>query len=1341
MSEATLKGSIQIATKSVEDAIKEINRLNGGLQSLAKQNEAYLKTVQQKTNVERVAVRATQDKVKADEANARLTQRNQNLIERAANTVANYTQQIKRANIDEGQRQRLLTQSSAALRVYSGAVMSAEGDSLKLQTASTRLGGALGNLSRIMKEQVTVKKEGSTSAAATERALGSLEAQYFRLSNAISASALDDEKKAAEQARLTQAYERSRAGLQRFQAGTVDGVRSQNEFRRATINTTEAVRQANRAFRGQEIELFNNRFRDLVSSVQVALGPLSGVASRLTALGGLFRRNAAAIGALLAATTGFSVTLSQTLKVGAEAERQMLSMEAQLRVLGLTAQITSRDMDDMAHRIAAATLTSAAEVRGAQQTLLEFSNIGVRAFEDTLMAAQGLTTAFGGTLQSNIQRIGRLLNNPIENFNILNRQGIEFTQIERERIAVLQRTGQLQEAQAIIMDRFASSIEAAKGSALGLSGALDTLSGNADKLFQVLFETEGVAVVAAKAVQDLADAVKAFSESDNAVLLAKAFELVLSSAANAARFFSDNVANLSWFLTALVGVTLVKAVAVTLRLIASVTGLTSVTTRAIAAFRGMSVAASGATASMNLFTRAATIARGALAGFGPAGWVAFGLVSTASYLAARAFSRVKDEIGGVDIAIKRLDSSTRLLIESLSDDQKIALADQIDEFGRNTRLLDATTARISAAKEEVEALEEQFVKLNDGKSILALEAQLRRLQNVDQSTMNAQTLRNVQDSIENTSKAIAEYERTIRPLRHEIVDLSVDKMLLTERGEALRASMQEGARDNAEAAMSFEQLSKATEELLEKTKAMTSADTQRIQSAQNYRTQLEQQLQAVKGNDEAAKKYADELRGQIVAMDEYIETLRKSTRAAQEEARQKERLAAIYANLEDMQKRAKAFNESGTQAALDRAMADLERTRRNNELKASIEQLTKVQQIELAQRLKIQDIAEDEAALLEQVTAAYIEQADAMSQAERSSQALFDLREKLNDVEGRGAGELQRLTKEYQRNAEEMQRAFEEFKIGGADEAEIEAMRQRVNAAMQMMTEDQLREIEKLNMRTEELVRMNPMTDLERLTQDYQQRRLALQEIYGNESEDLERHLADLTRQYESQKAFEIFTTAAKNSADVFQGVTQLMSSAGRQQTKQYQYIALAQATMAQGVAIAKAWQEGGPYMGPILAGLAAANVGAQIASIQAQQFSTGGFVSGKGTGTSDSIPAWLSNGEYVINAKAVSMLGKGFLDMLNGGDMPAFATGGSVTRVPVPVSSGPSQSGGVNVQIINQTSQQFDNVDVEQSYDLDGELQLRVFIRDAVREEMNAGGFDSTMRDNFGQRRRATRR
>jgi hypothetical protein len=54
-----------------------------------------------------------------------------------------------------------------------------------------------------------------------------------------------------------------------------------------------------------------------------------------------------------------------------------------------------------------------------------------------------------------------------------------------------------------------------------------------------------------------------------------------------------------------------------------------------------------------------------------------------------------------------------------------------------------------------------------------------------------------------------------------------------------------------------------------------------------------------------------------------------------------------------------------------------------------------------------------------------------------------------------------------------------------------------------------------------------------------------------------------------------------------------------------------------------------------------------------------GGLIRGVGSGTSDSIPAWLSHGEFVIRSAAVKKLGTGYLSALNSGNIPGFAAGG----------------------------------------------------------------------------------
>lgn len=56
-----------------------------------------------------------------------------------------------------------------------------------------------------------------------------------------------------------------------------------------------------------------------------------------------------------------------------------------------------------------------------------------------------------------------------------------------------------------------------------------------------------------------------------------------------------------------------------------------------------------------------------------------------------------------------------------------------------------------------------------------------------------------------------------------------------------------------------------------------------------------------------------------------------------------------------------------------------------------------------------------------------------------------------------------------------------------------------------------------------------------------------------------------------------------------------------------------------------------------------------------------GGLISGPGTGTSDSIPAWLSNGEFVVNARATSQ----HLELLHAINAGHYADGGLITGGP----------------------------------------------------------------------------
>lgn len=85
--------------------------------------------------------------------------------------------------------------------------------------------------------------------------------------------------------------------------------------------------------------------------------------------------------------------------------------------------------------------------------------------------------------------------------------------------------------------------------------------------------------------------------------------------------------------------------------------------------------------------------------------------------------------------------------------------------------------------------------------------------------------------------------------------------------------------------------------------------------------------------------------------------------------------------------------------------------------------------------------------------------------------------------------------------------------------------------------------------------------------------------------------------------------------------------------------------------------------------------------------YATGGHVIGPGTGTSDSIPAWLSNNEFVMTARTVDHYGVGFMTAINQRKLPKFANGGRVGGGGSPSYTGllnRGDGGNISVKVIN---------------------------------------------------------
>lgn len=175
----------------------------------------------------------------------------------------------------------------------------------------------------------------------------------------------------------------------------------------------------------------------------------------------------------------------------------------------------------------------------------------------------------------------------------------------------------------------------------------------------------------------------------------------------------------------------------------------------------------------------------------------------------------------------------------------------------------------------------------------------------------------------------------------------------------------------------------------------------------------------------------------------------------------------------------------------------------------------------------------------------------------------------------------------------------------------------------------------------------------------------ALQQLEGESDEAykgrqiaLNNELLQMTKQ-RADAEMQIERGKAQATADLFGATSELLEQAGednKQAVMASKVLALAQVAIQQGIAISEAVASaaaGDPYTYALRVAVAIASTVAAMASainsINEASFAKGGLVRGAGTATSDSIPARLSNGEFVVNAEATRQhLGE--LLAINGG-------------------------------------------------------------------------------------------
>jgi DNA repair exonuclease SbcCD ATPase subunit len=107
--------------------------------------------------------------------------------------------------------------------------------------------------------------------------------------------------------------------------------------------------------------------------------------------------------------------------------------------------------------------------------LLTFTNITGDAFDRAQQAALDLSTRMGGDLKGAAVQLGKALNDPIKGVTALRKSGVSFTKEQQEMIKTLTKSGQIMEAQNIILNEMSRQFGGSAKAAAEADGGIEQL--------------------------------------------------------------------------------------------------------------------------------------------------------------------------------------------------------------------------------------------------------------------------------------------------------------------------------------------------------------------------------------------------------------------------------------------------------------------------------------------------------------------------------------------------------------------------------------------------------------------------------------------------------------------------------------------------------------------------------------------------------------------------------------------------------------------------------------------------------------------------------------------------
>lgn len=1107
------------------------------------------------------------------------------------------------------------------------------------------------------------------------------------------------------------------------------------------------------------IGAFNLALQDTTKSVQLALGPLSGVAARITAFSGLFNRNNAAVAVTIGLFTGLTVASRAAFNAFVAYETQVLKVEGVLRSMGAAAQITTQESIELARAFGEISLNSQQAGLDAIAIMSSFRGLARDSFNDILFAAEGLTRLTGGQLKENVRKLARFYEDPVKNFDSLRESGIQINEQERERLSLLRNTFQVQEANLFITKRLQFAIDASTDSAKGFAGQVDTAR---ERIKQITIEavkaaggTDAVTEAFSKLNVKLEDIINNQKKLNT---LGKTLLVPVNALGKSLEVIIDNFETILTVVTAIGALLVAGSLLRGLLLIGRVAGITTkkfgdlgksiqrvlgLGSLTVGLGAGLGIASSldvdqaerlGAeyenqvkklaqiraeiakTPSQKQFELVPLVeaAEAALEKFRNES-VTVGInfkVDEGGFLNAvtSAFSRgldvstlaVQNLMEGIDLEKWRM---TGELVEGVAD--SISGAD----FGNSPLIF----------KNSLEVVE--TAAKNSAEAIAALAGSVATFSEADKRLKNI--LATIGGSVDFFKDLRKEFQTSQQVIGEYNNKLSSAKLLLANiGGDGLALAV-------------FAQNLGIVNNLLDEQQNVIQSNL--VPAAVKGRKALVDMISAIQENNPAAQAIknialelenastaASRLRADIslVASGGSVggDTLTPNVRAIQDRVSgiirglKPEEIPFVLsaqgvASVEELRKKLQAaFLEVEKLNQLSKVQATLEQTLRDTGKEA-----LNTYQLHLAAIREMKDL---------------------------SSGQLLDAQQRL--VYEKAAADI--LMKSVQAQAQAAatraqniaQPVIQSVASGDTSFSNARAMLQQSQSEMLGPLMGQANELMMQGAGSDDPELLMTQTKLE-----------AIREIYAGHFDELD----------EMQKAAGY--SQLQSVSDSFGTLASAIKAGGGEANSVYKAFAMAQIAISQGIAISKAIADAqfegafGTQQAVAALKIAAISIqmGQALASVSRGGFKDGGYVSGPGTSRSDSIPAMLSNKEYVINASAVKSVGLPYLDAINRGmkpmAMPKFKDGGQVMRTPAYMnpnvtSSEAPQSTGTPAQVfveINDMRGSGSPVEMDRSTDANGNERIKVTVRDAVRQAIASGEMDGMMNSVYGLRRRAVAR